>query len=333
MTSSKIHITSFYLFFSWPQNTDFVKKAAEIESWCANNQIMGLLLIGTEGFNGTLATSSRESFDLLKSYFSKIVASTDLGSSISLEFKDSEASFMPFRRMKVKVKTEIVTLGNPKVLPPTSKNESHLSPTDWNEFIKTKNPMVLDVRNSYEMDIGKFKSALDWKMEEFTEFPELVKNLEADKDQPVLMYCTGGIRCEKASIEMKNQGFTQVYQLDGGILNYLEQFPNDEFEGECFVFDHRVAVDQNLNPSTKYVLCHHCGQPAEVNPFDCVQCGDKTIVCDSCLDKNVQDLSIRTCSKNCRHHFKMGHKSVKPHLDAKKKYQTSIPKLVLKKAQ
>jgi UPF0176 protein len=164
-------------------------------------------------------------------------------------------------------------------------------------------------------------------MSEFTEFPDLVKNLNVEKSQPVLMYCTGGIRCEKASIEMKNQGFEHVYQLDGGILNYLEHFPNDEFEGECFVFDHRVALDQNLNPSEKYVLCHHCGQPARIQLFDCVQCGQKTVVCENCLDHNIQDLSIRTCSKNCRHHYKMGHKTVKTHHDSKRKYQESISKV------
>lgn len=322
MTASKIHITSFYLFFAWPDRTDFKQQALDIENWCANKEIMGLLLIGTEGFNGTLATSSSESMQDLKKYFQNLV---NQGRSEDIvEFKDSTSSFMPFRRMKVKVKTEIVTLGDPSVVPPMKKNESHLSPKDWNEFIKTKNPVVLDVRNTYEMDIGKFKSAKEWQMNEFTEFPELVRNLDVAKDQPVLMYCTGGIRCEKASIEMKNQGFSNVFQLDGGILNYLEQFPNDEFEGECFVFDHRVAVDQNLNPSEKYVLCHHCGQPAMINYFDCIQCGVKTVVCESCLDTHVQDISIRTCSKNCRHHYKMGHKTSKPHLDSKRKYQDSI---------
>lgn len=322
MTNSQINITSFYLFFPWPQNTNFKAKAEEIESWCASKNIFGLLLIGNEGFNGTLATPEATAFIELKNYFNAIVKDT-----AELEFKDSKSDFMPFRRMKVKVKKEIVTLGDTNVVPKASKDNSHLSPEAWNEFIKTKNPVVLDVRNTYEMNIGKFKTAKDWNMEEFTEFPELVRNLDVDKSDPVLMYCTGGIRCEKASIEMRNQGFTQIYQLDGGILNYLEQYPNDEFEGECFVFDHRVAVDQNLNPTSNYVLCHHCGQPAVVNPFDCVQCGEKTIVCDSCLDGHIQDLSIRTCSKNCRHHYKMGHTTTKTHNDSKKKYQDSISKI------
>ncbi len=322
MSLSKIHVTAFYLFFSWPENTDFSAQIKIIESWCEIRKIFGLLLIGPEGFNGTMASDSLESIHELKTFLHSL---THLDEKIQIEFKDSQSHFMPFRRIKVKAKTEIVTLGNPNVLPATEKNESHLSPKDWNAFIKTKNPVVLDVRNDYEMEIGKFKSALNWKMQEFTEFPDLVKKLNpSDKSQPVLMYCTGGIRCEKASIEMKNQGFTDVYQLDGGILNYLKEFPNDEFDGECFVFDHRVAVDQNLEPSKNFVLCHHCGQPAEIIPFECVQCGINTNVCENCLDCEVHDLSIRTCSKNCRHHYQMGHKSVRPHLDSKKKYKDSI---------
>lgn len=349
MNQSKIHVTAFYLFFSWPENTDFLLLSKHIESWCEERKILGLLLIGTEGFNGTMASESFEALEEFKLYLRQL---GDINHNIQIEFKDSLSHFMPFRRTKVKVKTEIVTLGNPKVVPPTLKDSSHLSPKEWNEFIKTKNPIVLDVRNDYEMNLGKFKTALDWKMKEFTEFPELVKNLTANenydseptdavnlntqsskhkaldtkinKNQPILMYCTGGIRCEKASIEMKNQGFSEVYQLDGGILNYIKEYPNDEFQGECFVFDHRVAVDQNLMPTQKYVLCPHCGQPAEVSPFDCVQCGTQTNVCENCLDSEVHDLSIRTCSKNCRHHYQLGHKSKRPHLDSRKKYKDSI---------
>ncbi len=349
MSQSKIHVTAFYLFFSWPKDTDFLKLSNHIESWCEERNILGLLLIGNEGFNGTMASESFEALEEFRLYLHEL---GQLDSTIQIEFKHSISHFMPFRRTKVKVKTEIVTLGNPNVVPPTFKNNSHLSPKEWNKLIKSKNPVVLDVRNDYEMEIGKFKTALDWTMKEFTEFPDLVKNLtrsekenfevensgdeklehklshsKIDKNQPILMYCTGGIRCEKASIEMKNQGFSEVYQLDGGILNYIKEYPNDEFVGECFVFDHRVAVDQNLQPTQKYVLCPHCGQPAEVSPFDCAQCGVPTNVCNSCLENEVHDLSIRTCSKNCKHHYQMGHKSKRPHLDSRKKYKDSISEI------
>lgn len=322
MNHRKIHVTAFYLFFSWPKNTDFLNLSKHIESWCEERKILGLLLIGSEGFNGTMACESLSSLENFKLHLREL---GQIEPSVNIEFKDSQSHFMPFRRTKVKVKTEIVTLGNPKVVPSTFKSESHLSPSEWNEYIKKENPIVLDVRNDYEMNLGKFKTALNWTMKEFTEFPDLVKSLSEpkasndphalnvepllDKTKPILMYCTGGIRCEKASIEMKNQGFKEVYQLDGGILNYLKEYPNDEFLGECFVFDHRVAVDQNLEPTKNYVLCPHCGQPAEISPFECVHCGTTTNVCEICLDGKIQDLSIRTCSKNCRHHFNLGHRS------------------------
>jgi UPF0176 protein len=112
-----------------------------------------------------------------------------------------------------------------------------------------------------------------------------------------LIYCTGGIRCEKAIVEMNNHGFDNVYQLDGGILNYLEKFPNQKFEGECFVFDHRVAVDQDLKPSQTYGLCPHCGQPAE-EKIECVRCDTVVAVCNECRDQHGK----RTCSKNCAYH-------------------------------
>ncbi len=321
MSASKIHITSFYLFFTWPSDIDFKQKSDEIESWCTANQIYGLLLIGNEGFNGTLAAFSPSSFDMLKKYVRSLCS---VGSVMDLQFKDSTSDFMPFRRTKVKFKKEIVTLGKVDVKPLSGRNESRLSPEEWNLFIKSKNPTVLDVRNTYEMEIGKFKTALNCDMNEFTEFPDLVRQMGLDKKEPVLMYCTGGIRCEKASVEMLNQGFENVYQLDGGILNYIEQFPEDEFQGECFVFDHRVALDQSLKPTLKFVLCHHCGQPAKISFFKCAQCGIDTVVCETCLEKNVRDLSIRTCSKNCRHHYKMGHKTTRLHVDSKSKFKNTI---------
>lgn len=318
MTAHKYYIIATYKFFKWPEGTNFEQKALEIEQWCHNKNIKGLLLIGKEGFNGTLASPSEaiknELIELLSSFCKPH----------AIEIKESEASFQPFRRTKVKVKKEIVTLGAEDLVPETVKTESHISPAQWNEFIKTKKPVVLDVRNDYEMEIGKFKTAKDWSMKEFIEFPELVAKLDIDKEEPVLMYCTGGIRCEKASLEMKRQGFKNVYQLDGGILNYLKEFPNDEFEGECFVFDHRVAVDQKLNPSKKYALCVHCGQPAHLEPFDCIQCKEPAVVCSKCLDTHSEDESIKTCSKNCRHHYKMGHKSSKIHWDAKREYKKTI---------
>ena len=308
-------IIASYKFFSWPEGTDFKAKATEIELWALEHGILGLLLIGKEGFNGTMSCPSEEARDLWLAKLQSFCA------PLTFEYKESLSEFQPFRRAKVKVKKEIVTLGDETVLPASEKDHSHLSPEEWENFIRTKNPVVLDVRNDYEMEIGKFRTAKDWAMKEFTEFPKLVEDLELDKEEPVLMYCTGGIRCEKASIEMRRQGYKNVYQLDGGILNYIKERPHGEFEGECFVFDHRVAVDQDLKPSLRYGLCVHCGQPASLDPLECVQCHAPAIVCTHCLEDHQDDSSIQTCSKNCRHHYKMGHKSTKTHWDAKREYK------------
>ena len=311
MKQTKFYITSTYLFFTWDSQSNFKIIADSIETWCQLHGIKGLLLIGPEGFNGTLASPTKRSFYELKNCLTYLANLSN--PQKSLKFKDSLSPFMPFKRMKVKVKKEIVTLKLPEIHPISQKNFSHLNPSQWNEFIKNKNPIVLDVRNDYEMELGRFKSAHTWTMKEFTDFPKLVNSLKVSKDQPVLMYCTGGVRCEKASLAMKNQGFKKVYQLDGGILNYIKSYPHDEFEGECFVFDHRVALDQSLKPSKKYALCTHCGQPDVFQPLSCAQCNNAAFVCKKCLDHHTEDLSIKTCSKNCRHHFQMGHKFKNPH--------------------
>jgi UPF0176 protein len=174
--------------------------------------------------------------------------------------------------------------------------------------------VVLDTRNDYEVDIGKFKNARDFRTKEFQEFPESLKQSDIHPDQKVLIYCTGGIRCEKAILAMEEQGYKNVYQLDGGILNYLKEYPDGAFDGECFVFDYRVAVDSRLEPSQQYTLCPHCGQPAGGPVIQCEQCGRDEVICSSCTASGEA-----TCSKNCSHHRKIGSKSRKVHLDELRK--------------
>ena len=308
---SKYYVTTFYKFFDWSKNKNIEEHAAELENWCAQQNIKGLVIVSDEGFNGTV--SSPQPLTNLKEHL-------NLLSKSKIVFKDSFTNAAsPFRRMKVKVREEIVTLGDTAVSPknePTQKVK-HLSPKEWHEFLtQNKDVQLVDVRNSFEIELGSFKRAQDWDMSAFTEFPELVVKSSLKKDKPVLMFCTGGIRCEKASLEMASQDYQEIYQLDGGILNYLAEYPNQEFEGECFVFDHRVAVDQNLNPSNQQCLCIHCGQPAKKESFDCIQCGTESYgVCSNCWEK---DDKYKTCSKNCAHHYSMGHKSTKPHNDSKR---------------
>lgn len=307
----KYYVTAFYRFFDWPTSKTIKEHAQTLENWCAENNIKGLIVASKEGFNGTVASDS--SLSPLKEHLNTLCGQ-------QVTFKDSLTyNTNPFRRMKVKLREEIVTLGKTNISP---KNEipdgvKHMSPKDWHNFINN-NPDVqlVDVRNGFEVEMGTFTHAQNWDMNEFTEFPELVKNSDLSKDKPVLMCCTGGIRCEKASLEMADQGYKEIYQLDGGILNYLAQYPNEHFSGECFVFDHRVAVDQNLEPSTSHALCIHCGQPSGKEQFDCVQCGDESYgVCRTCWDKEEK---YHTCSKNCAHHFEHGHKTSRIHKDAKR---------------
>jgi len=308
---SKYYVTTFYKFFDWPKSQNTEAHASDLESWCLERGIKGLVIVSSEGFNGTL--SSETPLTDLKRHLCEL-------SKSNIVFKDSytDAS-SPFRRMKVKVREEIVTLGKTEITPKSEipKGVKHLSPKEWHEFlINNPDVQLVDVRNGFEIELGTFKKAQDWNMDSFTEFPELVKKSEFKKDKPVLMFCTGGIRCEKASLEMSEQGYDQVYQLDGGILNYLAEYPNQEFDGECFVFDHRVAVDQKLEPSSKHSLCIHCGQPAGLETFKCIQCNsDSYGVCSGCWEKEDK---FKTCSKNCAHHFSLGHKATKPHADSKR---------------
>jgi UPF0176 protein len=291
------HITTFYSFQPL-ESVFFEGLAAKVEQWAADQDLTGLVLLGPEGVNLTVAGSQLaigQFKDLLSSHL-------DIKKSF---FKDSESPHPPFQKFEVKIKREIVTLGR-RDLVPTVPNHKHLSPQQWHERVK-QGAVVLDTRNTYETEIGKFKTALDLKIDEFHDFPTQLAKSDLSKDQEILIYCTGGIRCEKAILAMEEQGFKNVSQLSGGILNYLAEFPNQEFEGECFVFDYRVAVDQNLSPTVTYKLCFHCGQPAK-SIINCELCSEPAAVCNPCQKK-----SLRTCSKNCAHHARMGHKSSKPH--------------------
>lgn len=219
----------------------------------------GLVLLAPEGINATVSGTERS----IAAWKKRIREFDD-----DILFKDSSADGLIFRRWSVKIKPEIVALKQPGIRPQGVHH--HLTPSEWNATLKSPDVVVLDARNDYEVAIGKFRSAVNPHIRHFSDFPAYVRGAGIPKQKKVLLYCTGGIRCEKAALAMEAEGFGHVYQLQGGILAYLEQFPRKDFEGECFVFDHRVAVDQELQPSKLYQLCSHCGDPA------------KDVVCDSC---------------------------------------------------
>ncbi|WP_371412585.1 rhodanese-related sulfurtransferase [Neorhizobium sp. T25_13] len=226
-----------------------------LQAFCDENGIKGTLLIAREGINGTVAGSEAAISGLL----AYLRAQPEF---VGLEHKESRASKMPFLRMKVRPKKEIVTMGVEDIDPKRIVG-TYVEPKDWNALISDPETIVIDTRNDYETAIGIFKGAVDPQTKTFREFPDWVKNNTGLHNKPkIAMYCTGGIRCEKATAFMKEQGFDEVFHLKGGILKYLEEVPAEEslWEGACFVFDERVSVEHGLKEG-KHKLCHACRSP------------------------------------------------------------------------
>lgn len=239
---------------------DFQSLKAPLLKNMQENQIFGTLLLAKEGINGTVS-GKRTNIDHLIAYLR-----TDPRLK-NLKTKESFHSKIPFERCKVKLKKEIVTMGVADV-DPTQSVGTYIKPKDWNNFISNSkvNMIVVDTRNIYENTIGTFQGAINPKTNSFREFPQFVtEHLEQyknDKKTKIAMFCTGGIRCEKSTAYLKQQGFEEVYHLEGGILKYLEEIPESEslWEGECFVFDDRVAVKHGLEKG-QYDQCYACRMP------------------------------------------------------------------------
>jgi len=262
--------------------------------------VRGLVLVAPEGINGTVCMPP-DNMSAWKAAVREIVFERDV------IFKDATANDYVFPRYKVDIRTEIVTADMPGVFPTTTRN-NHLTPQEWHEtIVNDPNVVVIDTRNDYEVKIGKFKGAVDPNLDVFTEWPQYVEDNPLDKDTKVLMYCTGGIRCEKAIFAMQERGYSNVWQLEGGILKYFEEFPDGGvFEGECFVFDDRIAVTPDLKPTERWGRCPHCGDPADI-PTECPYCGEHAVICDTCeaLIANGET-HRRACSRNCATHVKRG---------------------------
>jgi len=246
-------VVSFYRFLDLEDPATFCD---ELQSLCDAQGLLGTILVAPEGFNGTIAGSEaavRRVFDWIR----ERIDATD-----ELDARWTDADEAPFRRMRVKVKKEIVTLGRPDILPHQGTGQ-HVPPEKWNELIENPDVLVIDTRNHYEYEVGTFPGAVDPDNDSFREFPAFAEELaEHATDRPLAMFCTGGIRCEKATALMLELGFDEVYHLQGGIINYLESMPADEnrWQGECFVFDTRVAIDRDLAEGG-YVQCHACRRP------------------------------------------------------------------------
>lgn len=217
--------------------------------------VKGTLLLAREGINGTIA-GSREGIDAVLAHIRSLPGCSDL------DWKESTAADMPFARLKVRLKKEIVTMGQPDVNPRASVG-AYVDPKDWNDLISDPDVAVIDTRNDYEVAIGTFAGAVDPETRSFGEFPDWWKrNHNRFAGKRIAMFCTGGIRCEKSTNYLIGQGVSEVYHLKGGILKYLEDVPEDEslWQGECFVFDQRVSVGHGLREG-HYDLCHACRRP------------------------------------------------------------------------
>lgn len=235
--------------------------------------VRGLLLLAPEGVNATIAAAP----DPLETFWAAVVADFP-----SCNIKDNPADDIPFRRWKVERRDQLIKYRDGGYVP--SGKDRHLSPEQWRKSLADPETVMIDVRNRYETRIGKFRGAIDPDTENFQEFSDFLRDQPLDRSRRYLIYCTGGIRCEKAILDMQELGFTDVWQLDGGILRYLQEFPDDAFEGECFVFDERVAVGQQLEPSTRFRLCHFCGQAGEERR-DCPVCHRQLALCSQCLSE------------------------------------------------
>ena len=222
---------------------------------CLGAGTRGTLLLAREGINGTIA-GSREGIDRVLAYLREDPRLADIG------HKESFDDHMPFYRMKVKLKREIVTMGVDGI-DPNRVVGTYVEPRDWNALVDDPEVLVIDTRNDYECGIGSFRGALDPRTTTFREFPAWVRaNVDPGRHRKVAMFCTGGIRCEKASSFMLQEGFQEVFHLRGGVLKYLEEVPPEDsrWEGECFVFDNRVSVDHRLEKG-RYDQCHGCRHP------------------------------------------------------------------------
>ena len=252
MIKEKIFIYTFYRFKSF---TNIKSIKLKLDKSLKNKLILGTVLLANEGINGTISGTQKD----LNNFISLIRKILKIK---KLSIKISQNKFIPFYRLKIRLKKEIVTIGD-KTIMPEKITGKYIDPKEWDQVIDNKNYLVIDTRNEYEVNIGSFNNAVNLKTKSFRDFPKFIEKLDIKKNQPIAMFCTGGIRCEKASSYLLKNGYKDISQLDGGILNYLEVKKKEKrtsWKGECFVFDNRVAVNKKLDKGS-YEQCYGCRHP------------------------------------------------------------------------
>ena len=261
MKDKKYKIVSLYSFFPFQEDLilELKNKLLNLEN---KNDLSGLLIFASEGINGTIC-AEKNVIEIVINLITKYTDNRNL--NIKVNFSKKKV----FKKLKIKFKREIVTMGVPNINP-SKDNGNYIDSFNWNKLIKNQNTIVIDTRNHYEVSIGTFQNAINPNTKNFKEFPKWVDDhldsyLEKKESPNIAMFCTGGIRCEKATSLLKNKGYKNIYHLKGGILQYLDDMPEEKilFEGECFVFDKRVALDHQLEKGS-YSICHACGMPISI---------------------------------------------------------------------
>jgi len=282
-TASSIVVAALYKF---ARLDDYETLREPLLDLMMEQDVRGTLLLASEGVNGTIS-GPRSGINRVLDWLRSDIRLADL------EHKESFHDEHPFLRTKVKLKKEIVTMGV-EGIDPNRTVGTYLTPEEWNEVISDPETILIDTRNDYEVEVGTFKGAINPHTRTFREFPAYVKEtLDPAKHKKVAMFCTGGIRCEKSTAYLKEQGFDEVYHLKGGILKYLEETPreNSLWQGECFVFDERVTVDHDLNPG-EYDQCHACRRPIseQDQESELFQLG---VSCPHCYDESSPEQKAR----------------------------------------
>jgi len=259
----------------------YLKKNQKIlQDQLLNKNIRGTIIISNEGLNGTISGKNKD-IKLIKDYLHKLFKFESFDS-----INNSKSSFQPFHKPKVKIKKEVVPM-NLSLKERIKKKDSHVSPQKWNSLIKDKKTVLIDARKPFEYKVGTFKGSINPDVDNFRDFPKYLKKLK--KNQPIAMFCTGGIRCEKASVYLENQGYNNVYQLKGGILNYLKKTDPKKslWKGECFVFDNRISLKHGLKIGS-YSMCSGCRKP--ISPKDKKSTKyEEGVSCPNCHDNLTND--------------------------------------------
>tara|TARA_Y100001935_G_scaffold249331_1_gene247765 strand:+ start:26 stop:973 length:948 start_codon:yes stop_codon:yes gene_type:complete len=288
MQTNNFSLYSFYYFIQI-KNKNNLKQ--QLDKYLSRQDIKGTILIADEGINASISGNKK----LLEKTVSIIKKKLNVK---NFAIRENSVDFHPFNRMKIRLKKEIVSLGQGK-LDIKNDKDKYIDPSDWNKIISDPNVIVIDVRNSFEIKIGKFMGSNNPQTECFRDFPIRIDELKFKKDNKIAMYCTGGIRCEKASAYLNKKGFKDVVQLKGGIINYL-QFINENncdslWEGECFVFDDRVAINNKLKQGS-YIQCYGCRHPITKKDTYSKKY-EKGVSCHNCFDKRNNEQKKRSRSR------------------------------------